>query len=62
IRFHKSIIKEKTVDIIHKMDFVYSLIQEKNLLYFFVFFPIIDLFKLSLVNWNNPKYNYTLLF
>ncbi|EAN08507.1 hypothetical protein EfaeDRAFT_0126 [Enterococcus faecium DO] len=25
IRFHKSIIKEKTVDIIHKMDFVYSL-------------------------------------
>ncbi|MDB7372396.1 hypothetical protein, partial [Enterococcus faecium] len=24
-RFHKSIIKEKTVDIIHKMDFVYSL-------------------------------------
>ncbi|MEM5220573.1 hypothetical protein, partial [Enterococcus faecium] len=25
IRFHKSIIKENTVDIIHKMDFVYSL-------------------------------------
>ncbi|MDT2396335.1 hypothetical protein P7D58_22145, partial [Enterococcus avium] len=29
IRFHKSIIKEKTVDIIHKTDFVYSL--EKGL-------------------------------
>ncbi|EOI40841.1 hypothetical protein UIS_01634 [Enterococcus faecium EnGen0313] len=29
IRFHKSIIKEKTVDIIHKMDFVYSLKEQE---------------------------------
>ncbi|WP_301709367.1 hypothetical protein, partial [Enterococcus faecium] len=43
IRFHKSIIKEKTVDIIHKMDFVYSLTWYSDCVPSFFISPIVKL-------------------
>ncbi|KWW71307.1 hypothetical protein AWN61_10175 [Enterococcus faecium] len=49
IRFHKSIIKEKTVDIIHKMDFVYSLKKQLEERILFFLLAVFFLFNISYV-------------